>query len=527
MILKNKNKLTFIVILAGILRIAALICRGPFSFDEFFTVHFSSLPLLKFSWTLAENHPPFFYFLTHFWTKIAHFDEFLNRLPALFFGLLGVLATFFVARLLFSTFNQKGENADEQIKRASLVAALLAALSPYQIWHSSQVRMYSMIFFLSLASMYFFWQLITGKEQAKNPLLWFISSLFLILTHIFGCLTIFSQFLYLFFAYYCSLIDKKRLLRLIGLILILAAVFLTWFIPTILLDKGGDLSQGWFFHTPKTNFYFFSAIRAFITSDSPLPSLEFLINSLLIFFIVVFVIEFKKNPENKWEIKSHLGPVEIFILTWLFIPLLIGFILQINSPLYFVSSSGAIYLIIGYSFKKFNVHLFLKLKRGNHYRLNKLSFSSVALTLLLVCGSLSILNNVTFHNQAKNLTDWIEKNEKPGDKIIIHSFCQEMLFRHYYQGALPLQGFYPLDDNLSYESRIIKKNWQDIVNEENVKKLADFTQNYNRIFLVQRLPFGFDLKKLVFYWFIKNNWQLLESINLRDGCSIYVFKNPK
>ncbi len=101
-------------------------------YDETVSVHLAgkSLPAL-IAHTAGDIHPPGYYLLLHAWTRLAGSSEFAVAFPSLFFGLLLVaLAHRLTARTLSPA--------------AALPAAFLVAVSPYNLWYSQEVRMYTL-----------------------------------------------------------------------------------------------------------------------------------------------------------------------------------------------------------------------------------------------------------------------------------------------------------------------------------------------------------------------------------------------
>jgi mannosyltransferase len=90
----------------------------------------------------ADIHPLLYYFFLHGWMGLGQ-SPFVVRFPSVFFGLLSLCLVFRIARGLF----------DGQV---GLVAAALAAMSPFHIWYSQEARMYSLLCLLSLLSIYLF-----------------------------------------------------------------------------------------------------------------------------------------------------------------------------------------------------------------------------------------------------------------------------------------------------------------------------------------------------------------------------------
>jgi hypothetical protein len=91
--------------------------------------------------TAGDIHPPFYYYLLHFWLQAAGSSELAASFLSLFFGLLLVAMAYALGRRLFSS-------------TVGLLAALLVALSPFNIWYSQEVRMYTLGAFLGMITLY-------------------------------------------------------------------------------------------------------------------------------------------------------------------------------------------------------------------------------------------------------------------------------------------------------------------------------------------------------------------------------------
>ncbi len=82
--------------------------------------------------------------LVHFLLPLGD-PEVTSRLPAALFGIMSIAAIYWVGKLLFG-------------KTEALLAALLAALSTYQIYFSQQARAYTALLFFSILAIGFLWQ---------------------------------------------------------------------------------------------------------------------------------------------------------------------------------------------------------------------------------------------------------------------------------------------------------------------------------------------------------------------------------
>jgi hypothetical protein len=101
-------------------------------YDETVSVYLAgqSLPALV-AHTAGDIHPPGYYLLLHAWTRLAGSSDFAVALPSLFFGLLLVALAFRLGARLFGP-------------GVGLLAAFLVALSPFTLWYSQEVRMYTL-----------------------------------------------------------------------------------------------------------------------------------------------------------------------------------------------------------------------------------------------------------------------------------------------------------------------------------------------------------------------------------------------
>jgi len=101
-------------------------------YDETVSVHLAakSLPALV-AHTAGDIHPPGYYLLLHAWTRLAGPDDFAVAFPSLFFGVLLAALAYRLGLRLFGP-------------QAGLLAAFLVAISPYNLWYSQEVRMYTL-----------------------------------------------------------------------------------------------------------------------------------------------------------------------------------------------------------------------------------------------------------------------------------------------------------------------------------------------------------------------------------------------
>ncbi|MFQ5886193.1 MAG: glycosyltransferase family 39 protein, partial [Anaerolineae bacterium] len=113
-----------------------------------------SLPALT-AHTAGDIHPPLYYYLLHFWIRLAGSSEFSLAFLSLAFGLLLIPLLFHLGRRLYGV-------------KIGLLGALLLALSPFNLWYSQEVRMYTLGASLGLISLLFLLRLIKGQARLQR-----------------------------------------------------------------------------------------------------------------------------------------------------------------------------------------------------------------------------------------------------------------------------------------------------------------------------------------------------------------------
>src|SRR3990167_9512842 len=135
---QHKLILIGIILLGLFLRLFILSQRGSLWFDEAFSVHFAEMPLKQMLHYLRfENNPPLYFVLLHFWMKLFGNTEVVVRLLSMLFGIAAIPLIYMIGRRLYS-------------QTAGIFAAFLLALSPFQVFYSTETRMYSLYLLLAL-----------------------------------------------------------------------------------------------------------------------------------------------------------------------------------------------------------------------------------------------------------------------------------------------------------------------------------------------------------------------------------------
>ncbi|MCJ7622802.1 MAG: glycosyltransferase family 39 protein, partial [Anaerolineaceae bacterium] len=140
--MKKKNWLLAVVFLGTVLRCLFLEDRG-IQYDDAFSILLAKEDLPSIiRGTAADTMPPLYYFLLHFWMLVSTKIWWLRFLSVIF-SLLGIYFLYKIVRLLLGD-------------HAAIWAVFLAAISPIQIYHAQDVRMYALLQFAQLGYAYCF-----------------------------------------------------------------------------------------------------------------------------------------------------------------------------------------------------------------------------------------------------------------------------------------------------------------------------------------------------------------------------------
>jgi len=189
---------------------------------------FSTLSEVITKGVIPDVHPPGFQILLFFVENSIGDSAFSLRLLPVIAGILTIPVLFFIGRKLF----------DES---TALLASAMIAVSPVHIWLSQEARPYSILIFLTTASVYLLVNLITNLSKRKslgilNLTAFILTGIFLEYTHYFGLLVYLLEILILGIF---SLRNKKSILTIILFSIVPLLAYLPW-IPSLLLQTGTE-----------------------------------------------------------------------------------------------------------------------------------------------------------------------------------------------------------------------------------------------------------------------------------------------
>jgi mannosyltransferase len=134
-------------------------------------------------YTTEDVHPPLYYWVLHYWIRIAGHSEWAARLFSVLFS---TLTIFLVYRLAARFFGPP----------TGVVAAMLLAISPMQLAAAQEARMYALLTFLSAWSMTAFARLLDEPRRSAFAG-YVIATAFMLYTHAYGAFVLGAQLLFL------------------------------------------------------------------------------------------------------------------------------------------------------------------------------------------------------------------------------------------------------------------------------------------------------------------------------------------
>ena len=212
-------------------------------------------PSISFSETLERSkeldrgtHLVFNLILKTFF-YILGYDPSIGRILPLIFGVLSIPA---LSYLSFQINNNK----------SFLLTAIISSINFYLISYSQETRLYSLVFFVSILNIIFFFKIYDLKDLNKSKFLF--SILYILFTvlgtclHIFFFIIIFSQIIFLLVNY---IFKKRTILFEIFIIFISICIYLFFMFDSLLLQMG--IKEFWIQQVSLEFFYNFFFSRFF------------------------------------------------------------------------------------------------------------------------------------------------------------------------------------------------------------------------------------------------------------------------
>ncbi len=329
---KSNNHLLFLILSLGVLFRIVLAINKVFWLDEAFSWSLSrqTIPNLLLA-SAADNNPPLYYLLLHFWL-IPNQSEFFLRLPSVFFGIISIFLIYAITKRLF---NQK----------IAFTSTMVFTLSPLLIYFSAETRMYSLWLMLTLFAFYFFIKILK-KATYKDYLLLGFFGLLSLFTQYFSCFFLLTLFVFLF-------INRRKYPRQFTAFLIIQSISAIFFLPWFLFFLSVPHPPPWHISPvigiPATFFSFVLGgvgqvtIKTFFSSTTPLfIRLFFFIGALFPLILFLKGLCRKRQPETSLLVYLIILPMLIVSFISFFYPIFSPRSFLFAAPYFYILCAVAI-----------------------------------------------------------------------------------------------------------------------------------------------------------------------------------------
>ncbi len=473
--------LLFIIVLAFILRVMDL---GSLSLwlDEAVNVQMAEKSF--FQWTFVV--PPLYNIALHCALAFGK-SEAVARFPSVIFGVLSIFAIYKIGLILYG-------------KKEALISAFLLSISPTAIYYSRQATYYSLVFFLSSASIYFYLRM-EEKPTNLNKILFLVFLVFAFYTHYF---TLILLFVLIIFKLWTCKRDKKDIKEtksffvLVGIYFLLIAPILLKYISNPFKNAGTSYIT--FASQTQISVNFMQEIINFLIL-SPVYEKTSILPLIIMGFVLYGVYSSLDYFENS-----------ITLLTfWLFLPLgfaaiLTPFIanLQIRYLLFILP---ALFLILSRGIAaipdRIN-HLSKKIRIPRIETKEKIKFNSLPIIFVLIIIALltyPILDD--YYNrfedfQWRGTAEYLQNNAEDDSNIILVPGYNIIPFNYYY----------------------IENNKTRIIEYSTFNEFVNLTNQNNTYLVVTDDVFALDPNEVnKLSTFVSNNTKLIAQFP-----SVYIFK---
>lgn len=506
---KSHVPLVILLALYVATRLLALRSAGSFWFDEAFSAHFAAMPLRDVWHFLQYEHNPLLHvLLLKVWGSVFGTGDTSLRSLSLVCGFGMSVMLYALGKTLYN-------------KRVGMFALFLSILSTLFLYHQTEARMYALESLLAIVALLSVWH--------RKPVLYAMFGLLLVHTHLTAWSLIVALALFLLASCLSGDLPRAQVRSWIYAHGVIVLGFLPWFIPVAIRKlQVGNISQGWFFAQTADGYAGLHITNALISGESAL-FLRVAACALLLFLLARSFVDLEKPDwwqkirslfdHDHWPLRAMLtidAPTR-FLLIILGTQTLIGFALQITVTKYLITAA---------------LPLFLLAARGYDKLQKRWSKMLVVIALLAIAAPMHIR---LYTQQRHHWTDLMSQiglyhRLYPQAGIIVHTFADTLLLQRYASPAtdIAFTPFYPLKDDLSFDDRVVRYNWQGLVNDQNAQLIRPLVDKFERVMLVSS-TLGSGEQDPVKKWFWTHGWTLERSVSYNgygDG-ELVLFRHPR
>lgn len=435
-----------------------------------------------------DTQPPLYFLLLHLQRKLVGESGFGLKFLSATWGVLVVPLFYVLGRRLFSPL-------------AGLGAALLGATSPFYLWYSQEMRMYSMLVALCALSVYALVRAL-GVGRGEASLWWWPAYL---LSTVAALYTHYTAFFLLAFevAVALTLAIWQRRRGAVVLVALCVAVGLP--LVPYAVWRLRFVYEAHFYFVPLPDIVT-SLFQSFATGfTSQLPHLALIHLGLLVPFLIGLAMPNAPTKTGRWGRAA-------FLAGWLALPTLVLFAISIVRPIFqgprhLIVVSPAFYLIMGSGIEA----LWRRWKLAG-----MLSLVGILAAILPSWGPFYQVEAFP-KDDWRSLAAYVARRALPGDVMLTNDAVLLGVFDYYLPDNFPLVAL-PAFDRLAGEAT--------------VKELEKLAEQYSRIWFVPQRPAdGRDDDRLVARWLETNLTPVDEALflatNTRVAVHCYTTQSPQ
>lgn len=384
-----------------------------------------------------DVHPPLYFLFMHVWIRGAGRSEFALRFPSVMASVLAVPLLFALGSALLT-------------RETGLWAALLAASSPFYIWHAQEARMYAWVVLLSAASVYMFLALLRDAPRPGHYLAYAAATSALVYTHYTGFLLV--AFEVIIYAAYQFKKGMRPVLVVIAVLAVASVPLIPYVRRVLSLSFHGFLSPSLPVLLAQASSYFSLGGSEFLGlplwQTGPFVAL---------FGIGALMLDVPRRRRAWMVCLGHLAiPMLLFHLISYFKP-------NYMNPRHFLIVNPAWDLVVAQGL--------ITLRRRFWPGL------AILLSLSLVFRGRANYEIFTsrrmWKDDIRGAARYIEERARPGDAIVLHDPVIRLTFDYYYDGPYP-------------EAAIPRYGEND--EQQAIDRFAGWAQHYDRIWFLYGPP---------------------------------------
>lgn len=449
--------------------------------DESQTIWQTSQSLTNLLDSLSRNvHVPFYHISFHFWQAWFGNGVVVGRLYSLLFMLATIPSLFYFTKRYFS-------------REAAFFATLLFTLSPFVTWFGGEIRMYTLIAFLTVNAHFLYLELLHHPRLYH----WFLYTALAIVgvySHYFFWFVLGIHFLYFFF--HRPLREQKMMfIKFLTVALVVVVSFLPW--ANKVLNTPGSVADP-LLSPPKSIDVFNVFTNFFFGFQSDY------VNSLLIsIWPLVFTLSFFTLRKG-FKLKKEF----YFLVIAAFVPILLAYVASFLVQPMFLSR----YLIITLPPLFIAVSVLVTAFEDPIKNITRVILVALVFSMLLVQASDESLVAKEDYRQA---TEYINRSVTPKDVVIVSAPFAIYPFQYYYDGyarveTIPQWNRFSGEALPAFSRRRLPREIDDIRGEykHNAYMLMSYDQGYEE----------------VIEDYMDNNFERIEKIEFSPRIRLFVYR---